>query len=35
MVTAHKDRGVTAKAFDALVEDLVATLDKLKVRERQ
>lgn len=31
MVTAHKNRGVTAAAFDSVVENLVATLDKLQV----
>jgi hemoglobin len=31
MVTAHRGRNVTSGAFDAVVEDVVATLDKLKV----
>jgi hemoglobin len=31
MVTAHKGRRVTSDAFDAVVQDLVATLDELKV----
>lgn len=31
MTEAHRDMGVTAGEFDALVEDLVATLDKLDV----
>ncbi len=31
MVAAHKGRRVTSAAFDAVVEDLVATLDALKV----
>jgi hemoglobin len=31
MVSAHKGRGVTGEAFDAVVQDLVAVLDKLKV----
>jgi hemoglobin len=31
MVTVHKGRRVTSEAFDAVVEDLVATLDSLKV----
>lgn len=31
MVSAHKNRGITAEAFGSVVEDLVATLDKLKV----
>jgi hemoglobin len=35
MVTAHKGRGVTADAFNAVVEDLVATLDKFKVPQKE
>jgi hypothetical protein len=35
IVTAHKGRGVTGEAFDAVVEDLVATLDQLKVPEKE
>ena len=35
MFTAHKGRGVTNDAFDAVVQDLVATLDKLRVPERE
>ena len=35
MIAAHKDRGVTAEAFNSVVEDLVATLDKLKVPEKE
>ena len=35
MVAAHKGRGVTAEAFNSVVEDLVATLDKLKVPEKE
>ena len=35
MVTAHAGRGVTGEAFNAVVEDLVATLDKLKVPEKE
>jgi len=31
MVSAHKNRGITAEAFGSVVEDLVATLDKFKV----
>jgi len=31
MVTAHKGRRVTSAAFDAVVEDLTAVLDELKV----
>ncbi|MEP6714187.1 MAG: group 1 truncated hemoglobin [Terriglobia bacterium] len=35
MVTAHKGRGVTSEAFDAVVQDLVAVLEKFKVPERE
>lgn len=35
MVTAHKGRGVTEAAFQAVVEDLVATLEKLHVPEKE
>ena len=35
MVTAHRGRNVTSGAFDAVVEDAVATLDKLKVPARE
>jgi len=35
MVAAHQGRGVTSEAFNAVVEDLVATLDKLKVPEKE
>jgi hemoglobin len=35
MKTAHRNMGVTCAAFDALVGDLVATLDKFKVGERE
>ena len=35
MFAAHKGRGITSDAFNAVVEDLVATLDKLKVPERE
>lgn len=31
MLAAHKGRKITSEAFDAVVEDLVATLDALKV----
>jgi hemoglobin len=31
MVAVHKGRNVTSGAFDAVVEDLVAVLDELKV----
>src|SRR5215469_11186579 len=33
MKTAHAGMGVTGDAFNALVQDLVATLDKFKVKE--
>ena len=35
MVTAHNGRGVTMEAFNSVVEDLSATLDKLKVPEKE
>ncbi len=35
MKTVHRGMGVTNAAFDALVGDLVATLDKFKVGERE
>jgi len=35
MKTAHRGMGITNTAFDALVGDLIATLDKLKVGERE
>lgn len=35
MKTAHRGMGVTEAAFGALVEDLVATLDKFKVPEAE
>ncbi len=35
MSTAHKGRGVTSEAFDAVVQDLVAVLDKLKVPTKE
>jgi hemoglobin len=35
MVTAHKGRGVTGEAFQAVVDDLVATLEKLHVPEKE
>lgn len=35
METAHKGRGVTSDAFNAVVEDLVATLNKFRVPERE
>ena len=35
MTAAHKGRAVTAEAFDAVVEDLVAVLVKLKVPAKE
>ena len=35
MKTAHAGMGITSPQFDALVEDLVATLDKFKVPVRE
>jgi hemoglobin len=35
MITAHKGRGVTEAAFNAVVSDLVATLEKFKVPEKE
>lgn len=35
MVTAHKGRAVTGEAFDAVVQDLVAVLETLKVPEKE
>ena len=35
MKTAHAGMGITGPQFDALVEDLVATLDKFKVPARE
>lgn len=35
MVTAHRGRRVTSAAFDAVVEDLVAVLDGLKVPAKE
>jgi hemoglobin len=35
MKTAHKGMGITSNDFDALVEDLVAALDKFKVGETE
>ncbi len=35
MLSAHKGRGVTEEAFNAVVSDLVATLEKLKVPEKE
>ena len=35
MLSAHKGRGVTDDAFNAVVSDLVATLEKFKVPEKE
>lgn len=35
MKTAHRGMGVSGAAFDALVGDLIATLDKFNVGERE
>lgn len=35
MISAHRGRGVTEEAFNAVVGDLIATLDKLKVPEKE
>ena len=35
MRDAHRGMGVTSAAFDALVEDLVKTLDKFKVPQKE
>ena len=35
MIAAHKGRGVTNDAFNAVVQDLVVTLDKFKVPEKE
>ena len=35
MSAAHRGRAVTAAAFDAVVEDLVAVLDRLKVPAKE
>jgi hemoglobin len=35
MLTAHKGRGITEAAFNAVVEDLVATLDKFNVPAKE
>jgi len=35
LVQAHKGRGITGQAFDAVVEDLTATLDKLGVGAKE
>jgi hemoglobin len=35
MSAVHKGRGITSEAFDAVVEDLVATLNKLNVPAKE
>lgn len=35
MVSAHTGRGVTSDAFDAVVDDLIATLAKFKVPQQE
>ena len=35
MFAVHKDKGITEDAFNAIVSDLVATLEKLKVPEKE
>jgi hemoglobin len=35
MTAVHKGRAVTSEAFDAVVQDLVASLDKFKVPEKE
>jgi hemoglobin len=35
MAAVHQGRGVTEAAFNAVVEDIAATLDELKVPEKQ
>ncbi len=35
MMAAHKGRGITDAAFNAVAEDLTATLDQLKVPEKE
>ena len=35
MTAAHKGRGVTSEAFDAVAENLVAQLDQLKVPAKE
>jgi hemoglobin len=35
MSSAHKGRGVTSDAFDAVVQDLIAVLDQLKVPAKE
>ena len=35
MVSAHRGRGITEEAFNAVVEDLRGTLDRLRVPEKE
>ena len=35
MIAAHRGRGVTSEAFNAVAQDLVAQLDQLKVPEKE
>jgi len=35
LTSAHKDRGITEDAFNEVVEDLKATLDHLKVPQKE
>jgi hemoglobin len=35
MIAAHKGRGVTSEAFRAVVQDLIAVLDQMKVPEKE
>jgi len=35
MATVHQGRGLTEAAFNAMVEDIAATLDELKVPEKE
>jgi hemoglobin len=35
MVGAHRGRGVTSDAFNAVVQDLIAALDKFKVAQKE
>jgi len=35
MITAHRGRGVTSEAFNAVAQDLVTQLDQLKVPEKE
>jgi truncated hemoglobin YjbI len=35
MMAAHKGRGITNEAFNAVAEDLTATLNSLKVPQKE